>query len=363
MKDKSLDTPLCRDVFQAQIQNTLFSMLNMIQLKLENRVVMSQSKNPFQEASTEAHKDILDLGALVKRQLHIVENCFLVRWPYDHTPSLSCCAQLMETVRQLEKLFNERIPSKIGKSEVVSYQKLCEDLEKSRNDLKYHVMKMNEETTPSIVPVSEGNTCWKGPYVSSNAFDDVGEIPGGLWAHHVEKTEERFQELNVKLKKQEEKLEMVEKKLKKQKEKLDTTQEIHRKKTSHISTKILHIPSIFIIIIGDTERSHGSEPIITKSVYNGCIARTNEWIDVDCMLPELMQHGVINDVEDVYWATEGSPNQKKKFLYKRLCGRKDGFQLLYRCLRESQSRNLGHKDVADMLEEKGNYSKFFLTML
>ena len=43
-------------------------------------------------------------------------------------------------------------------------------------------------------------------------------------------------------------------------------------------------------------------------------------------------------------------------MYRKLTGMRDGFQLFYHCLRESQNRQSGHKDAADALEERGNQS-------
>ena len=69
------------------------------------------------------------------------------------------------------------------------------------------------------------------------------------------------------------------------------------------------------------------------------------------MLPQLMEHNVISGPDDMHRITHGSPREKLNYLYTKLCRCKNGFQLFYRCLRESD--HLGHKDAADKLEETG----------
>jgi hypothetical protein len=88
---------------------------------------------------------------------------------------------------------------------------------------------------------------------------------------------------------------------------------------------------------------------ITKRVYHKCITDIHDWIDVDRMLPQLMKHEVISGRDDMHRITHGSPHDKLNYLYSKLCGCKNGFQLFYRCLRESD--HLGHRDAADKLEE------------
>ena len=49
----------------------------------------------------------------------------------------------------------------------------------------------------------------------------------------------------------------------------------------------------------------------------------------------------------------GSPSERKNWLFSKLCGMKDGFQVFYCCLRESQSDHSGHRHAADTLEARG----------
>ena len=95
------------------------------------------------------------------------------------------------------------------------------------------------------------------------------------------------------------------------------------------------------------------EPCVTKLVYQRCISEICEWIDVEAMVPQLMQYSIITTQDDIHVITHGLPSQRRNYLYSKLCGSKNGFQLFYRCLRESQSNQLGHKDAADKLEEIG----------
>ncbi|CAI8055815.1 hypothetical protein GBAR_LOCUS30441 [Geodia barretti] len=88
---------------------------------------------------------------------------------------------------------------------------------------------------------------------------------------------------------------------------------------------------------------------ITKRVYHECITDIQDWIDVVRMLPQLMKHKVISGPDDMYNIINGSPREKLHYLYSKLCGCKNGFQLFYQCLREDD--HLGHRDAADKLEE------------
>ena len=88
-------------------------------------------------------------------------------------------------------------------------------------------------------------------------------------------------------------------------------------------------------------------------MYHKCITKIHDWIDVEGMLPQLMEHNVISGRDDMHRITHGSPRENLNYLYTKLCGCKNGFQLFYQCLRESQSDRLGHRDAADKLEETG----------
>ena len=102
------------------------------------------------------------------------------------------------------------------------------------------------------------------------------------------------------------------------------------------------------------------EPQITKRVYHKCITKIHDWIDVEGMLPQLMEHNVISGRDDMHRITHGSPRENLNYLYSKLCGCKNGFQLFYQCLRESQGDYLGHRDAADKLEETGLlYNMFY----
>lgn len=96
-----------------------------------------------------------------------------------------------------------------------------------------------------------------------------------------------------------------------------------------------------------------SEPCITKFIYQECIDEICEWIDIDVMVSQLLKHHIVNTRDDIHAVTHGQPSGKMNYVFSKLCGSKHGFQLFYRCLRESQSNHLGHKDAADKLEEIG----------
>ena len=95
------------------------------------------------------------------------------------------------------------------------------------------------------------------------------------------------------------------------------------------------------------------KPWITKKVYHECADELYQWVNVEGILPQLMKHKIISGPDDMHGVTTGSPCQKMNFLYSKLCSSRNGFQLFYRCLRESQDDHLGHRDAADKLEETG----------
>ena len=72
-------------------------------------------------------------------------------------------------------------------------------------------------------------------------------------------------------------------------------------------------------------------------------------IKVSCLLrcPEF--RGVLIEIVTCV----GTPGQRQAKLFTKLCGLKDGFQILYRCLRESQNDHMGHRSAADVLETRG----------
>lgn len=79
----------------------------------------------------------------------------------------------------------------------------------------------------------------------------------------------------------------------------------------------------------------------------------DDWINVTAMQPQLMKHGLIQTQDDIHSITNGTPSQRRTYVFNKAVGMKNGFQVLYRCLRESQEKQMGHKDAADVLEEKG----------
>ena len=108
---------------------------------------------------------------------------------------------------------------------------------------------------------------------------------------------------------------------------------------------------------------NGSEPKFTREVYVHCCPQIQGWIDVAGMQGQLMKHGIVTTDDDFHGITEGSPTSKRNYLFCKLCGMRDGFSLLYRCLRESQDMYLGHKDAADVLEKRGEGSTVYLPSL
>lgn len=93
--------------------------------------------------------------------------------------------------------------------------------------------------------------------------------------------------------------------------------------------------------------------MVTKKVYDSCIAEVEDWVDVPGMQAQLMKYGIIQTQDDIYGVTHGPPGERRNFLYNKCCRLKNGFSLLYHCLRESQESLMGHKDVANALEERG----------
>ena len=71
------------------------------------------------------------------------------------------------------------------------------------------------------------------------------------------------------------------------------------------------------------------------------------------MVPQLMKYRIISGPDDLHRVMQGLPTQNVMHLYSKLCGSKNGFQLFYRCLRESQDEHLGHEDAADVLKQTG----------
>ena len=95
------------------------------------------------------------------------------------------------------------------------------------------------------------------------------------------------------------------------------------------------------------------DPQITRHVFHDCLYKIIKWIDVKAMVPQLMKHRIISGEDDLHRVTQGSPAQNVINLYSKLGRSKNGFQLFYRCLRESQDEHLGHKDAADVLKQTG----------
>ena len=88
-------------------------------------------------------------------------------------------------------------------------------------------------------------------------------------------------------------------------------------------------------------------------MFHDCFVNIKRWIDVKAIVPQLMKHRIISGPDDVHRFTQGPPAQNMIELYTKLCRSKNGFQIFYRCLRQSQDDHLGHKDAADELEETG----------
>ena len=66
-----------------------------------------------------------------------------------------------------------------------------------------------------------------------------------------------------------------------------------------------------------------------------------------------MKYNIIQNQDDMFRISNGPPGDRRNYVYGKACNMRNGFPLLYKCLRESQDSHMGHKDAADVLEEHG----------
>jgi DNA repair exonuclease SbcCD ATPase subunit len=251
----------------------------------------------------------------------------------------ACCtnfSELLQMNRRLKEKLNEQSQVLLHGPQLSAYQEMFTYLEELENTLKGHMMKFIQWLKATVagvsaIPLNHNGWCKRQKVCRNEAKveDPFGEQARGAWACTIE---EKVENLQQELEKQGKKV-----------EKLEETNEMLRNRVAEL--ELLQKPPNIV------QGQDDGDPQITRHVFHDCFYKINKWIDVKAMVPQLMKHRIISGEDDVHRVTQGSPAQNVINLYSKLSRSKNGFQIFYRCLRESQDEHLGHKDAADVLKQ------------
>ena len=109
-----------------------------------------------------------------------------------------------------------------------------------------------------------------------------------------------------------------------------------------------------IFSISDDKRD---EPHITEEVLHSCIFHSSGYINLHIFTRQLKKHNIPEDMFDDTWSDTRKTGilfmhdeDEAEYMLFRLGEIENGFQILYRCLRETQDVCHGHGTLADDLE-------------
>jgi hypothetical protein len=287
------------------------------------------------------NNEIWALSNQLNRHLRPLERKLDVFWfmKLDVGGYRNDCARLSQTIECLNrKLFDEAQRKALPETGRPCYCTICTKLEDLEESIRGHVSELRENALPSSLPRWSG--CKRQRVCSPSCTETNESLLGeplahtpSSWAHRVRLIETRVEKLETEKQRNEKRVENLE---------IENMQ---------LQSRILELELRQQTHFADSKgEGSADDPVITRTVYQNCITDICEWIDVDAMQSQLMKHSVIHTPDDIGRLENCSPNQKRRFLYCKLCSIKNGFQLLYRCLRESQHTHIGHKDAADVLE-------------
>jgi len=107
----------------------------------------------------------------------------------------------------------------------------------------------------------------------------------------------------------------------------------------------------------DFLEEHPGETYVNRDTFLSCLHMIRPWMDISVLARYLMKYGVVKNSEDMEVLTSSylKPQDRFNSLIRMVeqVG-KDGFMLLYMCLKESSVETKGHGDAAAELQRYGN---------
>ena len=132
---------------------------------------------------------------------------------------------------------------------------------------------------------------------------------------------------------------------------------------------MVHTANVILVCsISDDKRD---EPHITEEVLHSCIGYTIGYINLLILqsqsrkhnIPEYVFHDILSDTGMTRVNFMLDDEAVTQYILYRLGEIENGFQIFYRCLRETQDVCPGHRILADDLERNGKFSGIFITFL
>lgn len=88
---------------------------------------------------------------------------------------------------------------------------------------------------------------------------------------------------------------------------------------------------------------------ISKEVCLSCVGQITSFVDFGILLRQFQKHKIFDFVE----LSLTNNTKDVELMLKMLAAIENGFQIFYKCLRETQHICPGHREVANLLEKKG----------